>query len=139
MDSGARSFEVVELRKPGQKTDVRHFDSKTKLINGTPGRFVNSGPNAPRSAASKAFTQACTHKDIRGVCTLIVKIKETTRGSDTHGKTYTYKCKRHKRTKPVVVSGQELWYYNDLKSMNTNKKLTLKKKNNRKLTIKKKN
>ena len=139
MDSGARSFEVVELRKPGQKTDVRHFDSKTKLINGTPGRFINHGPSAPHDAASKAFTQACTNKAIRGVCTLIVKIKETTRGSNTYGKTYTYKCKRHKRTKPVVLNGRELWYYNDVKSMNKPKKLTLKKKGTKKLTIKKNN
>ena len=75
MDSGDRSFTVVQLLKPAQINKKTHTAKKTKLTAGVGGRFVSK---SPESAARKAFSQACREKKIKGQCTLIVKIQETT-------------------------------------------------------------
>jgi hypothetical protein len=52
----------------------------------------------PSRAASKAVTQLCSVKRIRGQCTLYVSLRETSRESNK--KIYTYKVKRVKLTEP---------------------------------------
>jgi len=83
---GYRSFTVVKVGK--------HGGCKTK---GHGGRFVNK---TPVGAAKKAFSEFCRTKRIRGVCTLIVTIKETTKGSA--GKVYTYRLNRMKLKEPII-------------------------------------
>ena len=77
---GYRSFTVEKVGK--------HGSCKTK---GHGGRFVNK---TPAGAARKAFSEFCRTKRIRGVCTLIVTIRETTSGKS--GKLFTYKLNRMK-------------------------------------------
>tara|TARA_B100001175_G_scaffold317941_1_gene337946 strand:+ start:2753 stop:3121 length:369 start_codon:yes stop_codon:yes gene_type:complete len=98
MKEGVRSFTVVELMKPAQLTAKRHSMKKTGLTNDDGGRFESKDP---AGAARKAFNQACRDKDIKGQCTLVVKIQETTAGS--RKKVYTYKLKRIKLKKPIIM------------------------------------
>ena len=67
---------------------------------GLGGRFINK---APADAARKAFTELCRIKKIRGICTLFVTMKETTKGSKNKGKLYTYKLQRNKLAKPMIM------------------------------------
>jgi len=90
MDKGSRSFTVIDLRKPAQKSKATKFSG---------GRYVSS---SPASAARKAFSSACRAKKIKGQCTLIVTVQETTRGED--GKVYSYKLKRTKLKEPRVIT-----------------------------------
>jgi hypothetical protein len=83
---GYRSFTVEKVGK--------HGSCKTK---GHGGRFVNK---TPAGAARKAFSEFCRTKRIRGVCTLIVTIRETTSGKS--GKLFTYKLNRMKLKDPVI-------------------------------------
>lgn len=79
-----RSFKVIGVKSTAQAT-------KTGLKSTTcyEGRYLS---NTPRGAASKAFTQHCNAKNIRGACSLVIMIKETTQGSK--GKVYQYRCRR---------------------------------------------
>lgn len=83
---GYRSFTVLQVSK--------HGGCKTKK---TGGRFINKTPSG---AARKAFNEFCRTKRIRGVCTLVVTLKETTKGSA--GKEYTYRLNRMKLRDPVI-------------------------------------
>ena len=85
-DEGYRSFTVIKVGK--------HGSCKTK---GTGGRFINK---TPAGAARKAFTELCRIKRIRGVCTLLITIQETTNGSAC--KVFTYKLNRIKLKKPLI-------------------------------------
>ena len=66
----------------------------------TSGRFVSANPV---SAARKAFSRLCNLKRVKGVCTFIVTVEDTTRGYSKMGKKYTYKVQRKKLTKPIVL------------------------------------
>ena len=81
-----RSFTVERVGK--------HGSCKTK---GKGGRFINK---TPAGAARKAFSEFCRTKRIKGVCTLLVTMRETTQGSA--GKMYTYKLNRHKLKNPLI-------------------------------------
>ena len=81
-----RSFAVVNVGK--------HGGCKTKFH---PGRYLST---TPVGAAKKAFNELCRVKKIRGVCTLYVSVKETTKGSKN--KVFTYKLRRNKLKEPVV-------------------------------------
>ena len=83
---GYRSFTVVKVGK--------HVSCRTK---GKGGRFINK---TPAGAARKAFSEFCRTKRIRGVCTLVVTMKETTAGSS--GKVFTYRLNRMKLKNPVI-------------------------------------
>ena len=83
---GYRSFTVVKVGK--------HGSCKTK---GKGGRFINK---TPAGAARKAFSEFCRTKRIKGVCTLIVTMRETTAGSA--GKVFTYRLQRMKLRNPVI-------------------------------------
>lgn len=84
--AGYRSFTVINVAKRG--------GCKTKFHGG---RY--KGKTAA-IAARKAFTEFCRVKNVRGVCTLVVVLKETTRGSS--GKAYVYKLQRHKLKEPII-------------------------------------
>jgi len=90
----SRTFTVVKIRKPGQKSSV------TSITSEGGGRYVSASPQA---AAKKAFSRACSAKRIKGQCTLEVTIRETTAGSG--GKQFSYKFKRVKLPEPVVMPG----------------------------------
>ena len=64
------------------------------------GRYTAGKSGGPRSAASKAFSQLCRVKNIKGQCTFYVTVAETTRGSSD--KEFTYKLKREKLSEPVT-------------------------------------
>merc|ERR1711990_1031372 len=90
---GYRSFTVINVTKGSGCTTKGHG-----------GRFKS---RAPVGAAKKAFSEFCRTKRIRGVCTLLVVMKETTKGSA--GKTFAYRLKRHKLAQPIIrsVKGKE--------------------------------
>ena len=85
--SGFRSFTVAAVSK------VNGCESK---FHG--GRYINK---RPEGAARKAFNELCRVKRIRGVCTLYLKMKETTQGHS--GKEFIYKLSRNKLAKPLVM------------------------------------
>ena len=84
---GLRSFAVVNVGK--------HGGCKTKFSSG---RYLGRNPAA---AAKKAFNNFCRQKKIRGVCTLIVTVRETTQGSKN--KDFSYKLHRKKLAKPMIM------------------------------------
>lgn len=84
--AGYRSFTVVEVGK--------HGGCKTKFHGG---RYV--GRNAV-GAARKAFNDFCRVKRIKGVCAMVVTVKETTAGSK--GKVFSYKLNRRKLAEPII-------------------------------------
>ena len=83
---GYRSFTVVGVGKQS--------GCKTKFHGG---KYVSKSASG---AARKAFSELCRVKKIRGVCTLVISIRETTQGGK--GKVYTYKLNRHKLKKPII-------------------------------------
>jgi hypothetical protein len=87
--SGYRSFTIAGAAK--------RAGVATK---GLGGRFIN---RSPADAARKAFTELCRIKKIRGICTLFVTMKETTKGGRNNGKLYTYKLQRNKLAKPMIM------------------------------------
>ncbi len=82
-----RSFSVVRLAKRNEK-------DKSK----TEGRYI---ARDAIGAAKKAFNRECRQSRIKGQCTLIIILKETTRGSKH--KRYVYKMKRVKLQKPIKI------------------------------------
>ena len=58
--------------------------------------------STPESAAKKAHTVLCGRKNVKGTCTFIITMRETTQGSNR--KLYTYKVSRHKLDEPVELS-----------------------------------
>jgi hypothetical protein len=87
---GMRSFTVVNATK--------HGGCKTKF--GSGGLYRSRTPVA---AAKKAFNELCRIKKIRGICTLFITVKETTRNSKN--KEYTYKLNRNKLKTPLILQG----------------------------------
>lgn len=82
-----RSFVVTSVGK--------HGGCKTKFH---AGRYINRNPVG---AARKAFNQFCRQKKIRGVCTLVVTVTETTQGGK--GKSFSYKLHRRKLSQPMIM------------------------------------
>jgi hypothetical protein len=99
--SGLRSFTVVNATKRGA--------CKTKF--GTGGLYKSRTPVA---AAKKAFNELCRTKRIRGVCTLFITVRETTR--DSKKKEYVYKLIRNKLKKPILLEGNNGTYSINYKS-----------------------
>ena len=87
---GYRSFTVVGTSKTA-------LQCKTK---GKGGRLINKKPS---DAAKKAFSELCRTKNIRGVCTLYLTIRDTTSGGKHRGKLYSYKIQRLKLPKPKIL------------------------------------
>ena len=85
-----RSFAIVSVQKEDGCPSKFNPDS----------RFVGS---TPKSAAQKAFTRLCNLKKVKGKCTFIITMEDTTRGHARKGKKYTYKVDRKKLDKPIVL------------------------------------
>ena len=85
-EDGYRSFTIVNMTK----TD----GCATKF---TGGRYV---AKTPALAARKALSYHCGVKKIRGRCALLLKVKETTRGSKR--KNFIYKASRKRLDTPIV-------------------------------------
>jgi len=58
--------------------------------------------SSAEGAAKKAHTVLCGRKHVKGTCTFIITMRETTQGSNK--KLYTYKVTRHKLKDPVELS-----------------------------------
>ena len=84
-----RSFTVHYVRKPAQEC-ATYSGSKG-------GRYMSTTPSG---AARKAFTRRCRSKKVRGRCTLVIAVKETTRGSEH--KIHAYKMSRVLLDEPVI-------------------------------------
>jgi hypothetical protein len=102
---GYRSFTITNI------SNVLNCPTKYRA-----GRYIS---RTPIGAAKKAFTEHCRVKDIRGVCTLFVRVRETTQGS-SH-KEHTYKMERNKLATALVMqegteNEYEIYYSIDAKS-----------------------
>jgi len=95
--SEKRSFTIVSVNSKG----------KEKGMSNLGGRFLSTTPSG---AARKAGSQVCRNSKIRGRCSLVVTVKETTRGSS--GKEFKYSVKRLKldNPEPVMRGGIEVVY-----------------------------
>lgn len=94
MDTGNRSFSVVDIRKDGKK------GKKVTLASDNGGRYISK---SPVGAAKKAFgVQARSMKSKPRKLTMIVTIQETTTGSS--GKLFSYKVVRSKLKVPRVIT-----------------------------------
>lgn len=85
-----RSFAVTGVQK--ENGCPTKYSDTARLVGAT-----------PVSAAQKAFSRLCNLKRIRGKCTLIVTVVDTTQGARTRGKKYTYKVDRKKLAKPIIL------------------------------------
>ena len=83
----SRSFTIVSV-----KTSSGKVKGKANLG----GRFMSSTPS---SAAKKAASRICRESAIKGQCSLVINLKETTRNSNN--KEYSYKVNRVRD--PVTV------------------------------------
>lgn len=105
-----RYFTVVQAKK-----------SNGCLTKHREGRYKG---RAPVDAAKKAFNELCRVKKVRGVCTMIITVRETTQGSNK--KLFTYKLMRHKLKEPIVLQGAsgeyKIEYKISAKSQKTMKK-----------------
>ena len=91
---GYRSFTVVQVTKTG--------GCKTKFHGG---RYVGRNPVG---AARKAFNDFCRVKRIKGVCALVVTVKETTSGSK--GKVFSYKLNKREHVSAINGSIFKLFF-----------------------------
>jgi hypothetical protein len=106
-----RTFVLVGVKKPAQEFEsTSHKKSTFKAL-------------TPSAAASKAFTKTCNSKEITGVCTLVIVVREVFPYGRGEGKVYAYTGKREKNVTPVVIKsgpnkGKELTfkYQNKLSS-----------------------
>jgi hypothetical protein len=101
--SGKRSFTINNAyHVDGCPTKFSHNDYT--------GRFIAS---SAQRAASKALSELCRVKRIRGQCTLYIEMRETTQGSK--GKLYAYHAKRIHLKTPMELSGRVVNYQNKVK------------------------
>ena len=88
---GYRSFTIINVGKSS--------GCKTKFGRGKyGGRYISKSASA---AASKAFSELCRTKRIRGVCTMYITLQETTKNSNH--KTYVYKANRQRLKEPLIM------------------------------------
>jgi hypothetical protein len=93
-----RSFTIVSVNTSAGKERVK---------SNIGGRFLSSTPSG---AARKAATRVCRDSKIKGQCSLVVSIRETTR--DSSGKEHSYRVNRIRLKSPQVIvrDGQEVVY-----------------------------
>lgn len=94
--SDLRSFTIV-------KVTTSKGDKKGKANLG--GRYISS---SPREAVRKAASRICANSSVKGRCSLIITLRETTQGS-AH-KDYTYKVLRILDPVTVERDGVEVTY-----------------------------
>jgi len=103
-ESGKRSFTINNAyHVDGCPTKFSHKDYT--------GRFIAI---SAQRAASKALSELCRVKRIKGQCTLYIEMRETTQGSS--GKLYAYHAKRiHLKTPIELPNGVKKYYVNKIK------------------------
>jgi hypothetical protein len=112
-------------------SDVQNVDGCVSKFRA--GRYTN---RAPSGAAGRAFTRLCNLKNIRGKCTFIVTVKDTTQGHKCRGKEYTYKLERTKLKKPVIrFEGTDKEYKIEFKTTMKKAKQIVKCDKNRERTV----
>jgi hypothetical protein len=87
---------------------IVHVSTGTGKVKGSSnlgGRYMS---HTPSGAARKAGSQVCRATKIKGQCSLVVTLKETTAGSAK--KEFKYRVKRVKDPVTVVRNGQEVTY-----------------------------
>lgn len=94
---GKRSFTLEEVR--------RSASGAKKGKSNVGGRFES---RTPASAAKKAATRVCRMSKIKGQCSLVVHIRETTAGSA--GKVFKYKVRRVLKPRTVMRNGVKVTY-----------------------------
>jgi len=87
MNKGDRSFTIIHLKSKSKGKKSKEG-----------GRYISK---TPQRAAIKAFNQECRNSKIKGQCSLIIILRETTNGSKH--KIYRYKMKRVKLSKPQKI------------------------------------
>lgn len=90
-----RSFTVVDVRKANGAPTKFHKDS----------RYINK---TPAQAARKAGHELCNKKRIKGRCVFLIRVQETTQGSNN--KTFDYTFKRLLLDEPIVVGDRKYFY-----------------------------
>ena len=90
MDQGKRSFAVIDARKSAAGKKVKFSEE---------GRYVS---RTPVSAAKKAFGRICKDRKMKGKCSMIVTVQETTRGEN--GNVFSYKVERSKLKEPIEIT-----------------------------------
>ena len=108
-----RSFTVESAHKAGGCPTKSHG-----------GRYIS---HSPLGAAKKAFNELCRVKKIRGRCTLVIIMRETTSGSAK--KTFKYKLERKKLKNPITLEGKSGTYKIEYKVHGKKFRGTLKGKN----------
>jgi hypothetical protein len=88
-----RSFTIIGIYSGGKKI---RFDG---------GRYIS---DIPSRAAAKAFNKACQHLGKKGRASMVVKLQETTAGSQK--KTFSYKVVRVKEHREVIRDGIPITY-----------------------------
>ena len=84
---GKRSFTIV------------HLTSRNKIKSKAGGRYIS---NSAQRAAIKAFNRECKKSKVKGQCTLVIIMRETT--SKSKHKLYRYKMKRVKLKTPKKMT-----------------------------------
>ena len=92
-----RSFTIILVTSKG----------KSKGKSNLGGRYLSSTPSG---SARKAGSQVCRNSKMKGQCSLVITIKETTRNSS--GKEFKYSFKRVKlnNPEPVMRGDEEIFY-----------------------------
>ena len=118
MNKDERSFSIADVRNV--------MGCPTKFSRGDyTGRYISKTPSG---ACSKMLTELCSSKRIKGQCTLYIKVRETTSGSNK--KEFMYHAKRVKLDEPVeITKGVKVYYKNHLVSVDENEKPKCKKSN----------
>lgn len=99
-----RSFTIVDVRRvDGCQTKFANKDYTGVYLGSTPAQ-----------AAMKTLRRLCDVKRIKGACTLVVTIRETTQ--ESKHKEFTYKIRREKLDDPVVLENRTIEYNTTIKS-----------------------
>jgi len=97
-EKGKRSFTINNAYHiDGCTTKFTRKDYESRLIGHT-----------AQGAAMKGLSGLCKVKKIKGQCALYIEMRETTQGSKH--KIYAYKCRRVKKSTPLIVGDRTYKY-----------------------------
>ena len=94
---GKRSFTLAEVR--------RSASGAKKGKSNLGGRFES---RTPAGAARKAASKVCRESKIKGQCSLVIHVRETTAGST--GKVFKYRVRRVVKPRTVMRNGVKITY-----------------------------
>ena len=86
-----RYFKIIDVKQYTKKIQ-RNVDHKC-------GRYKSI---IPISAAKKAFTSLCRLHKIKGKCSMVITIQETSKNNEGKSKSFTYKVSRVLLKKPII-------------------------------------